>query len=332
MIFSSLIRADTSTTRRKRPVSGSQMHESSSSSISSGSGSGSGSVAPGAASTVHWKQLQARIQDVHTRWKGMRREAKRSVLATVSVHASASSSSSSSSSQSHDGFGAGSFSSSSSQLGRTAGTRGGQGGGAGGGRSTASSSFGDSARRDSFTARSTGRSFTPTKKTAFGGCDKEVNISYNAAAPVPSSGASLHKVLGVQLPLTFRDGDGDGDASEESNQEGHSNVSLDVPRVHQLQRDLVTFSRHAYTFSQLCELGDDSREGGNTTASSSLDGQKQALQGRLARVQALTQLRQSARALLLHSACLAPLLPLACACPALASNKTGLDALVELVR
>jgi hypothetical protein len=152
-----------------------------------------------------------------------------------------------------------------------------------------------------------------------------MNINYNAG-PVPSAGASLHKILGVQLPLSFQDSE---EASYDSGRDGQADVSLDVPRVHQLQRDLVTFSRHAYSFSQLCELGGGDNIAG--TEYSSLEGQKQALQARLSRLQALTQLRQSARVLLLHTACLSPLLPLACASPSLSSSKTGLDALLELV-
>ena len=289
---------EASSTRRKRPVSGS--------SGNNGTNIGSG----GAASTVHWKQLQARIQDVHTRWKSMRREAKRSVLASVSVHASTSC-------QARDGYssvagrqGSRSMSTSRSSVGSSTST---------------STSIG---RRDNSAApRSSGRSFTPTnKKSAFGGgmSMSQVNINYNEG-PVPVACASLHKILGIHLPLSFHDED---DASYDTSHNGQVEVSLDVPRVHQLQRDLLTFSRHAYSFSQLCEIGDDTSSEG---ALSSLDAQKQDLQRRLSRSQSLQQMRQTSRALLLHTACLSPLLPLACASPALSSSASGLDALLELV-
>ena len=315
---------EASSTRRKRPVSGS--------SGNNGTNIGSG----GAASTVHWKQLQARIQDVHTRWKSMRREAKRSVLASVSVHASTSC-------QARDGYSsvagsaAGSFGSSSSGSSslqqRTPGVQESRQGSRS--MSTSRSSVGSSTststsigRRDNSAApRSSGRSFTPTnKKSAFGGgmSMSQVNINYNEG-PVPVACASLHKILGIHLPLSFHDED---DASYDTSHNGQVEVSLDVPRVHQLQRDLLTFSRHAYSFSQLCEIGDDTSSEG---ALSSLDAQKQDLQRRLSRSQSLQQMRQTSRALLLHTACLSPLLPLACASTALSSSASGLDALLELV-
>lgn len=298
----------------------------------SGKCRGTSDVPGGAASTVHWKQLQARIQDVHTRWKSMRREAKRSVLATVSLHAATSTqirdkysatgydsrsldsrsrSSSSSNSSFHQHQLPGHESRQSSR-----------------GHSTPRSTFGDppSRRRTS----SSGRSFTPTKKTAFGGGMNlnNANINYNVEAS-PAVCASLRKILGVQLPLSFCDNESDA-SSLESELDGKAEVSLDVPRVHQLQRDLVTFSRHAYSFSQLCAIDDEKKSG--EAESCTLESQKQALQRRLTRLQSLNELRKSSRALLLHTACLSPLLPLACASPSLSSSKSGLDALQEMVR
>mmetsp|Transcript_18429 Transcript_18429/g.34432 ORF Transcript_18429/g.34432 Transcript_18429/m.34432 type:complete len:830 (+) Transcript_18429:106-2595(+) len=291
--------------RRKRPVSGSHVHVNESQHRESDS----------TAATVHWKQLQSRIQSVHTRWKSMRREAKRSVLATVSVHANAST-------QPGDGFSqhkAASFGGN-SHL-RTPGKESRQG--SRGGISTAKSSFGDS-RRGTASSRTSGRSFTANKHghAAFEVPNHETKVDYSSGL-APAACATLHKILGVNVPISFHDNSSEAEFDVRTN--ALDDVGLDVSRVHQLQRDLVTFSRNAYTFSHLCDETGDKDD-------STLEGQKKQLQNRLSKYQSLTQLRQSASSLLLHTACLCPLLPLECASPTLSSSKTGLDALVELVQ
>lgn len=239
----------------------------------------------------------------------MRREAKRNVFSAVSLHPLTSA-------QTNEFSAAGSFSSAPVKTTRAS-SRGGTG-----------SSFGHSNRPESFTARSCGRTVTPSKKTSSAsGTGRETrslvgDVSGGLAGQGLYSTTSLRGILGVRVPLSLLEED-DGASSLDTG--SGTSVALDVPRVHQLQRDLVNFSRQAYSFSQMC----DEAEGG--CENSSLDDQKNSQSGRVVRAQSLIQLRQSCRTLLLHSACLAPLLPLACASPALSSSQTGLDALLSLV-
>jgi hypothetical protein len=290
--------------RRKRPASGNQV-----------SGKHKHELGTSGSSLVHWKQLQGRIQNVHTRWKSMRREAKNIVLGTVSMHINTS--------QSGNGYGqrsTGAFGSLQQQQQQqsTPGKDSRQG--SRGAVSTARSSFGDTGRRGSSSSRATGRSFTPSKKGSFEG----MNSCHEASSgPIgaPSASISLHKILGVRVPLTFNETRNDD--KFDTDRDGSDDTGLDISRVHQLQRDLVTFSRNAYSFSELSQFSEDDDH--------SLDGQKSRLQNRLSRFQTLSNLRQSANVLLLHTACLCPMLPLSCASPSLASNQTGLDILIQQV-
>ena len=163
-----------------------------------------------------------------------------------------------------------------------------------------------------------GRAFTPEKHEGIGGRKQSAPIDTIGEM---TAGVRLQKILGVHVPLSFSD-------PNDEHKECKEDISLDIARVHQLQRDLVEFSRNAYSFSQLYEFSEDF----DIVNDETLDSQKQRLNNRLVRFEELSHLRQSATALLLHTSSLCPLCPLECASPAVTSSKSGLDIVQEMVR
>ena len=126
----------------------------------------------------------------------------------------------------------------------------------------------------------------------------------------------LHKVLGVQLPLSAKDNGSTWLGSTDNAGGFDTDIALDLSRVHELQRAIVDYSSAAVSMSSAIAEGIGIEACGWPTSFFTVKIS-----------QDLATLRQRSAKLLLLTACMAPLAPLTTIDRSLSSSCTGLEAL-----